>query len=1541
MANITENTIYGSPGTQPSIANLSSLVKNLQQKTQQTSADTLKAGIVDHFYPNVAASMFSATKPVETPGIGTFPVGESIAPQQEGTKFEPIPGYEKFVNPDERNLWSLPSDKATLRNWPGALGGGQYVTDPTQRGALIKSERVLWDDELNPGARKAALGGLSSKLYQVDHIVPLWLGGSDTLANSQILDVPTHAKKTAVQSVPLTLLVNKKIDLNQAKLMALTWKDKDSSGLPSPDNSGYIPVDVAEKYAKKWQDDMTRSRTGEFFGESFKESMRDFGKGWLPKPISAFAKGLVSGGTAGIVPYTPSEEDTGLETVTSTAGNILGTITGLGLLSKGVGAALRGVRAVRGTGKAISLADEAMRTAGLASDIGSISSVPMRVRAETLKRMAQSAGLLSLWGQIGTTGREITGQQDTELKNHMTQFFTDVAFGGLLGASGQTVKGYATVGLGTTALSLMEGEEIVPALQNAALMTALHGMGYKKGLINPRTVLGNEEAFKMSANTFNQYLGDVVPRVKKGQGVPEILKLNIPKIDGMRAEYQQKYPNDQRFKGLGTITNETEAINFLEQASRRQLGNLIARSDGTIPQEEIKKEMTRIVVAKNQLYNQTLPPEARVQKEWQDLMSMGEKLRPQLKSEQLRPAINATKALEQVPVEFPQQTFSNPNGLKFPTGNVPTTGYGGNIDVTSKKTIDDYYNRTSDFSNKLYIVKDPETASVMRLIETEQIMNGQKPSVGNPDHALRVFIKEVKTDGVELRPVGYMPREESFNIKTDPLNKTYFEIRDRVRHTIETAKSAEQLRINLEQDKAIISINEKEASNLFGKKGKISDKELDTLLSTKAKNAYEKYDSALNNSSIAVAMETNGLNVLVADTTKVFPIGGGPPRYNPNNPYISLNLNEQDWLRSIALKNGEIQKTRESIQSIEKGIKDIKSQQKTEKVTKTTKDILKSDAVLNKPVAPSETPSAVPKTKSKKSEEKPGYVSLEELKARFDPETGTIKPKPIRYEKITPQKSDLVDDLYKDMAARIEEVHPDISSPQNHERSLMNVVRNFKRTNPGLPQNEFKKTMDMAKSRAGAYVRNLIDDAYKGTKVFGTDIDYTRQPGGENKGALISRYQELIKRGKQLAFRVPGEASVSDKEAIANLRSFEKTEIEDLKVKIKKTVELGSKINDIKAKAQDEKRAMTKAESKKIIELKKDRFTLAQDYMGGKYDSLVIANKYGLELTPPNDSGIRYLKLDKAGHPSFTPEFIKNNKLTEKDTPESIWGSFIKDDLGIYKDNLSKYSQEWAKGVDEMKVAKDPYAQGFAHALDAALKEKFGLRWRTSWKLNPALNPNKSIGGTKQWFNLANEEGYARSQPFRRTAAITAGRTPQESFEAAGKSDLITKVISEQARDKRLEALGRGQDISKSLPQGMRAKDESQIQNVSEDLTPFDMMMNGLLNAEVRVNLVGRYNNLRKEMGAGSAKYNEKVYDQMKLLFEQIKKLSVNTPEEVKKWDLGKKITLKNEGNPTMEEGVKDGLRLAFNIFSNKPSPGYVKFEGIRDAVLKSLKPKP
>jgi hypothetical protein len=461
MANLKENTQYGTPGTQPTIANLPNIMKGLQTKSQDTSSKNVQSALTSYFNPAVAASIFSpgkksTTTPSESSGI--FPVNTPIGKQVEGAKTEQIPGYEQFKQPDQYGNWVAPSASTTLRNWPEALGGGQYVSDSTQPGKLIKSDRVLWDENLNPGGKKAVLGQLSSKLYQVDHIVPLWIGGADTVANSEILDIPTHERKTAVQSVPLTLLANGKIDLNQAKLMALTWKDKDSSGLPSPDDKGYLPLETAMKFQQKWEKDMTHPSMWKFFGQAFKEEMGNFGEGWLPDPIREFGKGLVGGGTAGIVPGTGVSPDSGTAgTVGNIAGNIVGTITGLGLLTKGIVKLVGGAKAVMGIKNAVTIADDAVKSAGLITDVGNVSKAAGKARLETLSKMAKSAGLLSLWGQIGLTGKEVTGQETADFKNHVGQFLTDVAYGTLLGSAGQTMKGYATVGLGSTSLSLMEG----------------------------------------------------------------------------------------------------------------------------------------------------------------------------------------------------------------------------------------------------------------------------------------------------------------------------------------------------------------------------------------------------------------------------------------------------------------------------------------------------------------------------------------------------------------------------------------------------------------------------------------------------------------------------------------------------------------------------------------------------------------------------------------------------------------------------------------------------------------------------------------------------------------------------------------------------------------------------------------------------------------------------------------------------------------------------------------------------------------------------
>ncbi|MEK7553654.1 MAG: hypothetical protein AAB504_03185, partial [Patescibacteria group bacterium] len=683
-------------------------------------------------------------------------------------------------------------------------------------------------------------------------------------------------------AIPLTLLANGKINLNQARMMALTWKDKDATDLQSVGNTGMYNVGYAEQIAKKWEEQASKPKSVSF-KEVYKgipEAMKDFGKGWLPTPVREFIKGGVSGFTAGIVPAPISEEAGIVSKIAGGAGNIAGTIYGLGKFGKLLGFGKNAIFAKKGA----ALAAEAMEATTL---------VPLSL----FTKMRQSATLLSLWGQIGLTGRELTGQQESELKNHMTQFLSDAAFGSLLGASGQTIRGYSQVGFGTTALSLIRGSDIQTALQDGALMAGLHTMGFK-GRFNEINAI----TYKRSAATFNQYLGDIFPSVKKGQGVPSTLKLDIPSIEKFRQQYQKDNPNDTRITSVSPITNEHEAVDFLTRASLTKYGEVIANSINKvdIPQEMIDMEIRRIGTAGVQLYNQTLPPELRIQKQTKDLQSIAEQLKPQVSSEQLKQkAPSVDEIIKNVPLTFPEQTYEKPAGVVFPEGNIPITGYAAKIDPISKGNIESFDKGKGSTSNRIILVNDAKTNSIMRLINYEAMIRGEKQPIANPENTLRAYYVESTPNGLELKPVGYAATAERIGSREFNINKNYDEMMERIRTVIEKSDTPENLMTNLNKDKSKPSVDIATAQELFNQKKEIKNMVDESILSAiKASSPLEKYDMNLNNSPIAEAMVQNNLSFLTGNINKLTKTKSG-------EPFLVLSIKDQNWLESMAARDGK------------------------------------------------------------------------------------------------------------------------------------------------------------------------------------------------------------------------------------------------------------------------------------------------------------------------------------------------------------------------------------------------------------------------------------------------------------------------------------------------------------------------------------------------------------------------------------------------------------------------------------------------------------
>jgi len=993
---ITQNTTYNQSEKQYPLANFSNISKLIQKKTAEP---TQEEAPLRKFQPNDYGMMFGSgisSEPKQedtwTPPIGT-PIGK-----QEETKTQALPeGYNQFVSSYEGSPWSAPTEESVARNYPTSMGGGQYITDPSQKGALIKSSRAIMDANINPGAKQRLLGKLSPLDYQVDHIVPLWIGGADTLQNLQVYDNITHNKKTAVQSVALTLLAQNKIDLDEAKLMAFTWKDKDAKGLPSMDEigelNGYVPLDVAEKYQQKWEKDLVKPKWGKYFGESFEEEMGNFGEGWMPDPLREFSKGLVGGGTAGIAPGTEASEDaTTVDKVANFAGNLAGMITGFGLLSKGLakvgafgktaklastpvfkysGTGIKALDKVSKLGKTTIAAQEAARATRLAGitekAIGKVSDISKWATTKTA--MKTSALTLAVYGQLGLLGRELTGQEEFSLEKNISQAASDAIFGGLLGSAARfprggtgiakSLPGYGYVGGATTIWSLIQGADIGDAVKDGIVMTALHGMGHqKKGTPDALREMLKPALYSEATQRANSLTKGLFPAVTKKSQIPKILEFDAPKIqeiDNFRLEYSGfKYPKK--------ITNTNEALDFLENVARKESKVF----EKNISEEKMMQELTGITTTFNEIRNQTLDPSIRAEKQIKDYYSISGKMRSQIKAKDIDGLMGTpSDALQTLPAEVisreavPNDIQAKYADLKVEEGTSTTRGGGRDkkkqpLNPVARKNINDFATGAREHDGNLYIAQNDQTIKIARMKNLDSIESNQPIKIENPEYTLPTFMKDVKTG--EKLETGYVPQPEGLRLTNkNNINRPLIDSVNELKAAF-AAKDAEVLLAALNGHPAFkkAPIDLPRAKELLRMKNTVKDMTpTEFLEKIQAPDPMIEYN--IDNSMIAPYMEKLKLPVLIVKVDKMSPIGKGT---NPSDPSIQWNVKKNDYLRSLATQEKRIEKSTPMQEKLDKGI----AEQRKKLVENKTGQIFNKEPIkVEKPVeiAPEVTESPV------------------------------------------------------------------------------------------------------------------------------------------------------------------------------------------------------------------------------------------------------------------------------------------------------------------------------------------------------------------------------------------------------------------------------------------------------------------------------------------------------------------------------------------------------------------------------------------------------
>lgn len=780
------------------------------------------------------------------------PVGAPIESNVGAPKYQDIPGYYSGFVPGGNYMgfkWNDPNlDSTTLRNYPGIEGQG--VVDRSQPGSIIKSDRGL-----DQQARAAILGGRSSQLYQVDHIIPLWLGGADTEANLQVLSRPEHDKKTKAQAVAYTLLLNGRLTPDQARTYALNWKDRDLTDLPAVDDYGVMKLDDAERVRALWDRQATEAPKVTFsdFLSAIPDGSKNLArnlKGFfgiegnvLPdtpytklftKPAEEFVKGFAGGLTANWVPYQPGEDNNAIDTAFGMAGMLVGQLLPIGMISKGLGfganltgAALRGTSVAQ---KAGIIADATKNANGIVTTIKAPSFAQGVMRRVAVDNLVKNAAAFTVYGQLTPEAVE----------DRSARFWTDMSLGLLAPIGGYSVASMARInpanlalntateslGVGAAAsmISFMSDGNPQNAIVNGGVMAALHGAGLPAARAQAANL---EKAISIEASRMaNNYLSTYVPRIKQ-----------LKESDVVPPPMSQ----DEIINVRG------EAMKSLDTAL----------SDGKMTLEQYVKERAGIFAATRQLEKDGLPPEMRRRQDILDLFSVAQQSK-RLEGLSIETPPLAFRAAEVIDDSLLQNSYkANDGGVvsgKYPVGSIRLKGMASDQNPYTDNLKQFYKDIAAGKASPTVIMVDrPELAPIWRSINNtitaEQVAARTKSPSQNPQNSVQVFgITRAENGQRMLTPLGWLPR-----------------------------------RFGIAEDGSINSFN-----NATKKYTKQQDPTQDPFW----------HDPAMNKDYVSNGMKKNGIRVLLGNIDKA---RSGPEAVNSKEPYMHITINDENWAKSIAM----------------------------------------------------------------------------------------------------------------------------------------------------------------------------------------------------------------------------------------------------------------------------------------------------------------------------------------------------------------------------------------------------------------------------------------------------------------------------------------------------------------------------------------------------------------------------------------------------------------------------------------------------------------